>query len=167
MLSEDTSKGDETGSWYDLTQNYRASLCKRLSPHIRKCGIALSSLGKCKEKQILKSQRNSSLWNLIFNICSTRKVSVIVGFVPDKCMVPQRRGTPYFRVRFCYMVLLPDPFSCVLERCPGTVRHLSQWRRYNLHHFTSSRHCLSWMRGGKSNKFTNTTQKKEAALKKI
>lgn len=142
------------------------ALCKRLSPHIRKCGIALSSLEKCKENQILKSQRNSSFWNLIFNTYSAWKVSVIVGVCARQVYGATKERNTLFQSE----VLLhgtPDPFSCILKRCPGTVGHLSQWKRYSLHHFTSSRYCLSWMRGGKANEFTNTTQKKEAALKKI
>lgn len=61
MLCKDASKEAQTGGWYRLGhRTVGQALCKKLSPHIRKGGIALSNLKKCKDKQILKSQRNSS-----------------------------------------------------------------------------------------------------------
>lgn len=167
MLCKDASKEAQTGGWCRLGhRTVGQALRKKLSPHIRKGGTALSNLKKCKDKQILKSQRNSSLLNFIFNTYSTCKVSVIVGVCAwEICGATKERNTLFQSGVLLHGTL--DPFSCFQKRCPGRVGHLLQWKRYSLHHFTSNRFCLSWMRGGKSDKFTNTTQKKEAALKKI
>lgn len=140
MPSKDTFKEALTGGWCRLWHRTVGQFL------IRKGGIALSSLEKCKKKQIPKSQRKNGLLNLIFNIYSTCKVSVIAG----GCAWQIYGATKERNTLFQSGVLLhgtPGPFSCVQKRCPGTVRHLLQWKRYCLHHFISSRCCLSWMRG--------------------
>lgn len=115
MLCKDASKEAQTGGWCRLGhRTVGQALRKKLSPHIRKGGTALSNLKKCKDKLILKSQRNSSLLNLIFNTYSTCKVSVVVRVCAWEIWGATKERNTLFQSGV-FLHGTPDPFSCFQE----------------------------------------------------